>query len=133
LDNWLKNVGALSGSGITLNNVADSVSSVNMPTTRWIYGGTGGKTSATDTKYFSFETPIGGANIPDAGAESKPYCGKAVFSDLHAGGMPSGAVPGSCKLTDLSPQEKALEYLFFDLAACVSTDTTRQPPPLPAR
>jgi hypothetical protein len=119
LDNWLKNVGALTGTEITLDNVADSVSSVNPPTSRWIYGGSGGNSGPSDTKYLSFETPIGGIAVPDAGTESTAqYCGKAAFSDLHVGGMPSGAVPASCKLTDLSAQEKALEFLFFDLSSC---------------
>jgi hypothetical protein len=129
LDNWLKNVGALTGTGITLDNVADSVSTVNPPTSRWIYGQSGARTGASDTKYLSFETPIGGTTLADAGTESaKQYCGKAVFSDLHAGGMPSGAIPAACKVTDLSAQEKALEYLFFDLSACVKLDT--EPPPV---
>jgi hypothetical protein len=91
-------------------------------TNRWIYDPT-----TTDTKYLSFNTPIGG--IPDAGTEMNglTYCGKAVFSDLHAGGAPLGDVPGACKATDLSAQEKALEYLFFDLAACVHDPSV--PPP----
>jgi hypothetical protein len=125
---WLQTAGALSGSGISLTGVADSVGTVTKGTTdRWIYD-----PSSTDTKYLSFNTPIGG--IPtDAGPEMNGlmYCGKAVFSDLHAGGAPMGDVPGSCKAQDLSAQEKALEYLFFDLSACVHTETT--PPPNPIK
>jgi hypothetical protein len=102
------------------------VSAVNKASTqRWIYD-----ESSSDTKYMSFETPIGGAAV-DGGVESNgaPYSGKAVFTDLHAGGAPLGDVPGACKQTDLSAQEKALEFLFFDLSACVTDDT--KPPPLP--
>jgi len=62
---------------------------------------------------------------------TKEYCGKAVFTDLHAGGAPLGDVPGACKQTDLSAQEKALEFLFFDLSACVTDDS--KPPPLPTQ
>jgi len=127
LAQWLTTAGGLTNSGvITLNNVADSVSTVNTPTSRWIYGSSGGGTGATDTKYLSFETPIGGVPVADAGTESNSkYCGKAVFSDLHAGGVPTPgtAVPSSCMLGDLSPQEKALEFLFFDLSACVQDDS----------
>jgi hypothetical protein len=111
-DTWLKDVGALGTNGLlSMTGVAASVWTVNAQTTlRWIYDN-----STSLTKYLSFATPIGGT-----GGANPYYCGKAVFSDLHAGGAPSGDVPGSCKATDLSQQEKALEFLFFDLAACVT-------------
>ncbi len=125
-DAWLTDAGALSGTGINLTGVADSVGTVAAGTTnRWIYD-----SNSTDTKYLSFNTPIGG--LPADGGSGKEYCGKAVFTDLHAGGAPSGDVPGSCKATALSAQEKALEYLFFDLAACVRDESTPMPiPPQP--
>jgi hypothetical protein len=126
-DAWLKAVGALSGTGINLTGVADSVGTVTKGTTdRWIYDG-----SSTDTKYLSFNTPIGGIPVDAGEASGKEYCGKAVFTDLHAGGAPSGDVPGACKKTALSAQEKALEYLFFDLSACVHDESTPPPPPPP--
>jgi hypothetical protein len=59
-----------------------------------------------------------------------------VFSDLHTSGMPSGTVPGTCSTT-LTAQQKALEFLFFDLAACVAPENmpmpvpTMNPPPPP--
>ena len=132
---WLKSVGALTGTGITLSGVADSVSSVNMATTtRWIYGSSGPTTGASDTKYLSIETPIGG--VPTDGGETGgvKYCGKAVFTDLHAGGAPSGNIPGSCKSAALTAQEKALEFLIFNLAACVSTESEPMKlPPAPPK
>ncbi len=115
-DTWLKDVGALSGGSLSMTGVATSVLGINAQTTqRWIYD------SATQLpKYLSFETPIGGTG----GADSF-YCGKAVFTDLHAGGAPMGDVPGSCKASALSDQEKALEFLFFDLASCVNEVVTK--------
>jgi hypothetical protein len=125
-DAWLKAVGALSGTGINLIGVADSVGGVTMGTTdQWIYD-----SSTMDTKYLSFNTPIGGITVDAGESGNKQYCGKAVFTDLHAGGAPSGDVPGSCKAADLSAQEKALEYLFFDLSACVHTENEPPPPPI---
>ncbi len=136
-DQWLDNVQAATGTQIALNQVAESVGTVNAGTERWIYNPNddkqgNNKNTKNDTKYFSFETPIGGAKIADAGESASPqYCGKAVFSDLHAGGSPEGNIPGVCAGPPLTPQLKALEFLFFDLSACVSDDTKTPPPPPP--
>ncbi len=113
---WLQAVGASSGNGVSLTDVAESVGAVSMDTSRWIYDSTD-----SETKSLSFETPVGGIPVvDDSGAlAGRKYCGKALFSDLHAGGAPSGDIPGSCKQTDLSAEEKALEFLFFDLASCI--------------
>jgi hypothetical protein len=129
-DAWLQGVGALSGTGITLNGVANSVSTVNpATTTRWIYGSSGMNTGANDVKYLSFETPIGGITVDAGEMPEKRYCGKAVFTDLHAGGAPSGDIPGACQTVNLTAQEKALEFLIFNLAACVADES--QPPKIP--
>jgi hypothetical protein len=40
-----------------------------------------------------------------------------------------GEFPGACRQGNLSSQEKALEFMFFDLTACVSPDNA--PPPTP--
>ena len=60
------------------------------------------------------------------------YCGKAVFTDLHTSSTLMSAVtniPKGCSGAPMTAQQKALEYLFFDLSACVSVDTTPPPPP----
>jgi hypothetical protein len=138
---WLGVVDALSSAGsppiINLNDVAESVRTVNVPTSRWIYdpmaaeGGT-----ANDVKYLSFETPVGGTPLAaDAGSASeRRYCGKAAFADLHTSGSlvaQASSIPADCVAATLSPQQKALEFLFFDLSACVADDALA-PPPLPA-
>ena len=42
-------------------------------------------------------------------------------------------MPADCKAADLTAQQKALEFLFFDLSACVMPDTIipTTPPPTP--
>jgi hypothetical protein len=127
---WLSNVGALNSDGtIALSSVAASVSAANPPTQRWIYDPTSGQ-----PKYMSFLTPVGGLpKAADAAADAPGYCGKAVFTDLHMSGQfgasPVANVPAGCTSGPLTPLEKALEFLFFDLSACVAPES--EPPPLP--
>jgi hypothetical protein len=136
-DNWLTSPGvaAATGTSITLSNVATSVGDVSSNAQRWIYGPPNPLRLLTtpdagdETKYLSFLTPIGGNKVMGDAGESTIYCGKAVFSDLHTSGRPSADVPGSCPTTGLTAQQKALEYLFFDLAACVAPPNA--PPPTP--
>jgi len=100
------------------------VGPANTPSQPWITTTT---MSTTNTMYFSFDTPVGGIPDPDGGALS--YCGRAVFSDLHVAGDPTTmddanqAPPVSCSGGPLSPQEKALEFMLFDLSSCVIPDT----------
>ena len=135
LAQWLDVVGALSGTQIALQQVGESVGKVGPAAQRWIFNPNadaqssgGGRTG--DVKYFTVDAPIGGTGNGEAGAAAMTsYCGKAVFTDLHAGGSPAGDVPAGCSGGPLSAQLKALEFLFFDLAACVADDRLPPPPP----
>jgi hypothetical protein len=115
LRNALLDAGALSNGNLNVSGMSSSVLSVNAPALAWVKD-----QSNQDPKYLTFTTPVGSA------------CGKVGFSDLHAGGAPSGDVPGSCSAQGLTAQEKALELLFFDLSACVSDDSMAPPGPPPS-
>ena len=64
---------------------------------------------------FQFTTPVE--------APAGDRCGKVVFSDMHVSGdsksSPGTAFPGQCSSQPLTPQEKALAFMFFDIASCV--------------
>jgi hypothetical protein len=58
-------------------------------------------------------------------------CGRVLFSDFHVntGGSGKGTFPGECGAPSaLTPQEKVLEFMLFDLGDCVQTITPPPPP-----
>jgi len=121
--NWMLNV-------VTPPNPRDQIpikagtakdTAVSVDKTRveqWVYWQKDATTQLTQN--FQFTTP---AEKP---VENR--CGKVVFSDMHVSGGPvkNGTMvvpyPSSCgNLTTLSEQEKALAFMFFDIASCVGT------------
>jgi hypothetical protein len=79
---------------------------------RWVYWQQNGNQYP---QMFQFTTPIEGA--------PGDRCGKVVFSDMHVSGDSQSradmAYPGDCATSALTPQEKALAFMFFDIASCV--------------
>jgi hypothetical protein len=93
----------------------------NKPSQPWIVSDSLGVAGVTE--YFSFDTPVGAPDAPDGGPPS--YCGRAVFSDLHVAGAQADTnpPPTGCVSGPLSAQEKALEFMIFDLSSCVIPDS----------
>ena len=121
LADWLVKVGASPAPGtITLLDTADDVGSVNAGAQRWIYqNGFDGET----VKYFTFNTPVG--------KKADEQCGRGVMSDLHVSdnGGDDANLPTACGSSPLTPQERALEFMFFDLSSCVQDDKIPPTPP----
>jgi hypothetical protein len=116
---WLVNVGASTVRDQVPISEARYTLASNDPTKseRWAFidpnlAVTKNHTSVQDLQ---FTTPL------DQPAENR--CGKVVFSDMHvsSGSTSSAAVayPNGCSMTPLSPQEKALAFIFFDIESCV--------------
>jgi hypothetical protein len=115
---WLVNVQASQNLGeVPISQPRHNVEQVSASSQRWVY-----RKDDAMTNYLTVNTPVGAA--PDA------QCGKFVFGDMHLYGgdvqdaataLPNDAFPGSCS-KELTPEEKALVFLFFDLASCVQDD-----------
>ena len=134
---WLVNVGATTapaaGSPETIQILQGqySVESTTPPySQRWIYTDHNPNDSNMNpaVEYMTLNTPAElAATMP------QNQCGRTVFTDLHVVSASSGGsqdtsrpgtpFPGGCVTTgDLSPQEKALEFMLFDLSSCVQPD-----------
>jgi hypothetical protein len=118
---WLMNVNASRTPGsLDLRKVEHSVDSVAPALARrWIYGTdpdgkVGGTRVPEMVQYFSFTTPVGA-----------PECGRMVFSDFHVSGGGDTPFPDECQASlagELKAQEKALEFMIFDLSSCIQKE-----------
>lgn len=82
-------------------------------------------------QHFTFNTPIE-AGVDDAGESLQ--CGRVVFSDFHVSAAERTAgkpFPTECVAGAMTPQEKALEFMLFDLSACIQNDSKVPTPPPP--
>jgi hypothetical protein len=125
---WMVNVGASTTLGqFPLDSSRWDVDLVNTqpanaPTSsRWVYQTY--QSSEVD-EYYSFNTPV---NV-----DPSMQCGKVVFSDLHVASadQTGGTFPNNCTTKTMSAQEKALEFLLFDLSSCVQNDSQPPAPPV---
>jgi hypothetical protein len=120
LAEWLQNIGATQQQGsIDLHETYHCVDGVNPPTLRWLYS-----QSPNSVQTLSFNTPVG--------VDPMNQCGRAVYSNFHiANGYTNMGTPypTECNTDPLTPQEKVLEFLLFDLASCVQDDGDDPIPP----
>jgi hypothetical protein len=123
LAEWLVNVGGTSPPGkLVIKAAQHTVDAVNAAVAqRWIYS-----TTPTSVQYLTANTPM---NVPE-----EMQCGRVVLSDIHVSSgdtsTTSTAYPDGCKTTELSDQEKALEFMLFDLSSCVTGDKKPPVPPI---
>lgn len=124
LAQWLLNVGGSTMLGkIALTDTQHTVEAVAPTTERWISLDTTSN-NRPSVQYYQFTTPLD--------VNESQRCGKVVFSDIHVStGDDSGSslqFPNGCTTTGLTPQEKVLAFMIFDIASCVGPDIGFTPP-----
>jgi hypothetical protein len=139
LAQWLQLIGATQTTGqINLYVLRHDFNGVVAPSLLWI-SLMNDATAGNAPMHYTFDTPVGA--MPSA------QCGKAIYDDFHVENAEENPVdgtyafPSECGFTSCSsaadctsfgigstctggvcmtPQEKLLEYMLFDLASCVS-------------
>ena len=85
------------------------------PALRWMY-----LTTPAEPLHFTFDTPF-------VANGASGTCGRVVYSDFHVENNSVSTTtqyPNECTgSTTLTPQEKLLEYMLFDLTSCVTPPT----------
>jgi hypothetical protein len=130
LSEWLVNVQASPTPGqIEITNAQHTIVTENPRyAQRWI-----ANTNPPSVQYLSANTPMD--------VEPAKQCGRIVLSDLHVAGgatvgggtdssSPSFPFPSGCVTSGLSPQEKVLAFMLFDISACLIPDSEKPEPPV---
>jgi hypothetical protein len=112
---WMTSVmGTTAAGGIPIMDQRNSCSAIDeTKAERWSY--VLDYNSVARPQMFQFTTPNEGPT--DA------RCGKVVFSDMHvasgSASSPGYPFPTACSALEMTPQEKALAFMLFDIGACV--------------
>jgi hypothetical protein len=134
LGEWLGNVSGADANGqVALHSpkhtIGDEIADYAQP---WIV-----TADPASVQYISANTPLG---APEA-----DQCGRLVLSDIHVSGgievdadgelindvsVRSLPFPTGCVTTEMTPQEKVLAFMLFDISACVIPDS--QAPTFPS-
>jgi hypothetical protein len=129
LAEWLVNVQASTTLGqMQILEARDNIQAVNtMYATEWM---TVANQGSTAVEYLSFNTPL---TVAEA-----QKCGRVVYTDLHVsnasdtgtpGDNPGAPFPSHCAVRDLTPQEKAVVFMLFDLSSCIQDEDMPPQPP----
>jgi hypothetical protein len=122
---WMQNVGGspTTRDELTVSQARNTCTSVDpMKGEQWVYldpatANPPGTLTMKSAMNFQFTTP--------QAADPASRCGKVVFSDMHvsadSSSSPGTPYPNGCSTQPLTAQEKALAFMFFDIASCVGS------------
>ncbi|HEY5055041.1 MAG TPA: choice-of-anchor D domain-containing protein [Acidobacteriaceae bacterium] len=121
LATWLENVGASPNTPgqIAVNTLRVDTNGVNPPTQSWLTLNVTGN----PVMQFVFDTPI------QTAGQTINQCGRVLYNEYHVengASNPSQNFPSECVGGPITPQEKLLEYMLFEL-----TDEGGQPSLVP--
>jgi hypothetical protein len=121
LANWLQNVGASTTLGqMQLNTLKHDMIGVIPPTRSWLTLNSGNTADPNPVMQLVFDAPI-----PPPGTKVN-QCGRVLYNEYHVENplsSPTGkSFPTECTSGTVTPQEKLLEYMLFEL-----TDDGGQP------
>ncbi len=115
---WLQVVGASTTVGqIQINTLRDDFGGgVVPPSLLWLT--VKDADLGTVPMHYTFDTPVGTA--------AASQCGRVLYSDFHVEDQEfftQPTFPAECVTTGMTPQEKMLEFMIFDLGSCVAPPT----------
>ena len=113
-------VGASTSYGqIPLETIRHDIDAVVSPSQRWIYADPSVVKNAP--MHYTFNTPVG--------ATASAQCGRVLFDDFHVeDAVTTGLTfPEECAGGPMTPQEKVLEFMLFDLGSCITPDGPSPP------
>jgi hypothetical protein len=113
---WMLNVGgSMTRDLLTVTQARTTCTKTNAGAERWVYLDAATSPGFSSAMNFQFTTPLQVA--------PEQRCGKVVFSDMHVSAdstsLPGTPYPNGCSTMPLTAQEKALAFMFFDIASCV--------------
>ena len=116
LSTWLQDVGSSTSPGqMDLDTLRIDQTGVIAPTQSWLTLNQSMGGVANPVMQFVFDTPIGATN----------QCGRVLYNEYHVengSSSPTTYFPTECSAGAMTPQEKLLEYMLFEL-----TDEGGQP------
>jgi hypothetical protein len=120
LSQWLQLTGASTTLGqMAISTLRHDLDGVIPPTQPWLTLNSGVSTDPNPVMQFVFDTPIA---VAGSGVNQ---CGRVLYNEYHVengGSSPSTSFPTECNTGAMTPQEKLLEYMLFEL-----TDDGGQP------
>jgi hypothetical protein len=106
---WMTLIGAANGNppAFPITSPRHDFDNPVAPSLRYVYSQGNGMFPL----HYTFDTPW----------MAQKVCGRVVYSDFHVADNTGGGqtFPNECTPNGMNPQEKALEYMIWDLAACL--------------